>query len=147
RFPLILTNAKSTLFCQSQHRALPSLRRRSRDPELDVHPAAAAARGIANGAWVSIETPEGSVMARARYNDSLHPDVVVGEHGWWQGCAAIGAPGYEPFAATGANLNLIIGGKVLDPISGTASHKSYLYEIRPAAGERRAQPESRRQTF
>jgi anaerobic selenocysteine-containing dehydrogenase len=144
RFPLILTNAKSTLFCQSQHRALPSLRRRSRGPELDVHPAAAAARGIANGDWVSIETPEGSVMAQARYNESLHPDVVVGEHGWWQGCAAIGAPSYEPFAATGANLNLIIGGRVLDPISGTASHKSYLCEIRSAVAGRRASAERMR---
>ena len=132
RYPLILTSAKSTLFCQSQHRALPSLRRRARDPELDVHPAAAAARGIANGEWVAIETPEGSVRARARFNEEIHPDVVVGEHGWWQGCAAIGAPGYEPFADDGANLNRIIGGKVLDPVSGTASHKSYLCEIRPA---------------
>jgi anaerobic selenocysteine-containing dehydrogenase len=136
-YPLILTSAKSTLFCQSQHRSLPSLRRRAREPALDVHPAAAAARGIANGDWVSIETPEGSVMARARFNEDIHPGVVVGEHGWWQGCAAIGAPGYEPFADSGANLNLVIGGKVLDPVSGTASHKSYLCEIRPAV-ERRA---------
>jgi anaerobic selenocysteine-containing dehydrogenase len=98
-----------------------------------VHPAAASARGIANGDWVAIETLEGSVMARARYNDSLHPDVVVGEHGWWQGCAAIGAPGYEPFASTGANLNLLIGAQTLDPVSGTASHKSYLCEIRSVA--------------
>jgi hypothetical protein len=29
RLPLILTSAKSTLFCPSQHRALPSLRRRA----------------------------------------------------------------------------------------------------------------------
>ena len=29
RFPLVLTCAKPTLFCQSQHRALPSLRRRA----------------------------------------------------------------------------------------------------------------------
>ena len=74
-------------------------------------------------------------MAQARYNENLHPDVVVGEHRWWQGSAAIGAPGYDPFAASGANPNLIIGGKVLDPVSGTASHKSYLCEIRSAAAK------------
>jgi anaerobic selenocysteine-containing dehydrogenase len=133
RFPLILTSAKSTLFCQSQHRALPSLRRRSLDPEVDLHPAAATARGIANGDWVLIETPDGSVRARARLNEAIHPGVVVGEHGWWQACTAIGAPGYEPFGPGGANLNLIIGGTTLDPVSGTASHKSYLCEIRRAA--------------
>ena len=133
RFPLVLTSAKPTLFCQTQHRALPSLRKRALHPEVELHPAAAQARSIANGDWVSIETPEGSVRARARLNDSLDPLVVVGEHGWWQACAEIGAPGYDPFGPGGANLNLIIGTAVLDPVSGTASHRSYLCEIRRAA--------------
>src|SRR5260370_27950819 len=81
-FPLILTSAKPTLFCQTQHRALPSLRKRALDPEVELHPAAALARGVANGDWVSIETPEGSVRARARFNDNLDPRVAVGAHGW-----------------------------------------------------------------
>jgi anaerobic selenocysteine-containing dehydrogenase len=133
RFPLILTCAKSTLFCQTQHRALPSLRARSLYPEVDMHPAAAETRGIANGEWVSIETPDGSVRARARYNRELDPRVVVGEHGWWQACAELGAPGYDPFGPSGANFNLIIGAAALDPVSGTASHRAYLCEIRRAA--------------
>jgi anaerobic selenocysteine-containing dehydrogenase len=133
RFPLILTSAKPTLFCQTQHRALPSLRKRAPHPEVELHPAAAQARGIAAGDWVAIETPEGSVRARARLNDSLDPRVVVGEHGWWQGCAELGMPGYDPFGPTGANFNLLIGSAVLDPVSGTASHRSYLCEIQPAS--------------
>jgi anaerobic selenocysteine-containing dehydrogenase len=133
RFPLILTSAKPALFCQTQHRALPSLRKRARYPEVELHPAAAQARGIANGDWVAIETPEGSVRMRARFNDSLDPRVVVGEHGWWQSCAEIGAPGYDPFGPQSAGLNLIIGTAVRDPVSGTASHRSYLCEIRRAA--------------
>src|SRR3954471_8893947 len=71
RFPLILTCAKSPLFCESQHRALPSLRRRARDPEVELHPAAAIERGIGPGDWVRIETLGGSVRARARMNDTL----------------------------------------------------------------------------
>jgi len=126
-----LTSAKSTLFCQTQHRALPSLRKRAPDPEVELHPSAAASRGIAAGDWVAIETQEGSVRARARFNDSLDPRVVVGEHGYWQPCPEIGAPSYEPFAATGANFNLLIGTAAVDPVSGTASHRSYLCEIRP----------------
>jgi len=133
RFPLILTCAKPTVFCQTQHRALPSLRRRALDPEVELHPSAAVTRGIVPGDWVSIETPEGSVRARARLNDEIDPRVVVGEHGWWQACAAIGAPGYDPFGPGGANLNLIIGRTALDPVSGTASHRAYLCEIRRAA--------------
>ena len=131
RFPLVLTSAKPTLFCQTQHRALPSLRKRALDPEVELHPAAAQRRGIANGDWVAIETPEGSVRARARLNDNLDPRVAVGEHGWWQSCAELGAPGYDPFGPTGSNFNLLIGTMAVDPVSGTASHRSYLCEIRP----------------
>ncbi len=91
---------------------------------------AAEARGIAAGDWVSIETPEGSVRARARLNDDLDPRVVIGEHGWWQACAAIGALGYDAFGSQGANFNLLIGSAALDPISGTASHRAYLCDVR-----------------
>jgi anaerobic selenocysteine-containing dehydrogenase len=136
RFPLILTCAKPSVFCESQHRALSSLRKRAPHPEVELHPAAAQPRGITQGDWVSIETPEGSVRARARLNADLDPRVVVGEHGWWQGCAELGAPGYDPFGPRGANFNLLIGTTARDPVSGTASHRSYLCEIRPVAQDR-----------
>ena len=64
---------------------------------------------------------------------SLDARVVVGEHGRWQACAEIGAPGYDPFGPDSATLNLLIGSAALDPVSGTASHRSYLCEIRRAA--------------
>jgi anaerobic selenocysteine-containing dehydrogenase len=133
RYPLILTSAKSAQFCESQHRALPSLRRRARDPEVELHPDAAEARGIAAGDWVTIETPEGSVHARARLNESLHPRVVCGQHGWWQACPQLDAPGYDPFSADGANLNLIISNAAIDPIGGSVPHRSYLCQVRPEA--------------
>ena len=82
RFPLILTCAKPSLFCQSQHRALLSLRKHVLHPEVELHPAAAAERGIADGEWVAIATAQGTVRARARFNDSVDPRVVVGQHGW-----------------------------------------------------------------
>jgi len=132
RFPLVLTSAKHTLFCESQHRALPSLRKRALEPELEMHPSAAAARGISAGDWVRIETPNGSVRARVRMNETLAPVVVCGQHGWWQACNAIGAPGYDPFSSDGANLNLVIGNDVVDPISGSVPHRAYLCEVRRA---------------
>ena len=129
RFPLVLTSAKHTLFCESQHRALPSLRKRALEPELEMHPSAAAARGISAGDWVRIETPNGSVRARVRMNETLAPAVVCGQHGWWQACNAIGAPGYDPFSSDAANLNLVIGNDVVDPISGSVPHRAYLCEV------------------
>ena len=50
---------------------------------------AAAARGIVAGDWVDIETWNGRVRARAAINDTLAPNVVRGQHGWWQACAEI----------------------------------------------------------
>jgi anaerobic selenocysteine-containing dehydrogenase len=130
RFPLILTCTKNNLFCESQHRALPSLRRHAMDPEVELHPSAAAARGVVAGQWVRIDTPAGSVRARARLNDAIHPGVVCGEHGWWQACPEVGAPGYDAFSQEGANFNLVIGRDAIDPISGSVPHRSYLCEVR-----------------
>ena len=131
RYPLILTCAKNTLFCESQHRALPSLRRKAMDPEVELHPLAAAERGIQPGDWVRVETPEGSVRARARLNDTLQPKVVCGQHGWWQACPELEAPGYDPFDSSGANYNLIIGNQAIDPVSGSVPHRAYLCQVYP----------------
>jgi anaerobic selenocysteine-containing dehydrogenase len=90
RFPLVLTSSKSLWYCESQQRALPGLRRRAPDPAVDLHPDAARSRGIAEGDWVRIETPNGSVRARARFDANLAPDVVCGQHGWWQACPELG---------------------------------------------------------
>ncbi len=131
KFPLVLSSSKNPLFCNSQHRGVPSLRKRNPDPTIELHPECAAERGIQAGDWVRIETPQGSIRARAELNASLHPRVVIGKHGWWQGCDALGSPGYDPFSIEGSNYNLLIGTDALDPISGTAPLKSYLCDVRP----------------
>ena len=109
RFPLVLTCAKPTLFCQTQHRALPSLRKRAPDPEVELHPdAAARARHRRRGLGARSKRRR-AACARARISTrDLDPRVVVGEHGWWQGCAELGAPGYDPFSPEGANFNLTV---------------------------------------
>ena len=132
RYPLVLTSVKSPLFCDSQHRGLPSLRKRALHPEVEMHPETAASRGITAGDWVAIETSEARIKVRARFNPSLDPRVVAGQNGWWQACKELGAPGYDPFGPDGANYNLLISGDALDPISGTPSDRSYLCEVRLA---------------
>ena len=132
RYPLVLTSAKSTYFCESQHRNLPSLRRRARDPQVELHPETARARGIAENAWVWIETPHGNVRARAKLNDDLDPEVVCGQHGWWQACDEIGAPGYDPLGGDTANLNLIVRHQPSDPTSGSVAHRALICNIAPA---------------
>jgi len=130
--PAGLTSAKDTLFCESQHRNIAGLRRRTPDPPVELHPDAARARGIEEGDWVRIETPKGSVLARAKLNAALQADVVCGQHGWWQACDQVGAPGYDPFGPDGANLNLLFGHGALDPVSGSVPLRSYVCDVRRA---------------
>src|SRR5690606_25435864 len=110
-----------------------SLRRRALEPEVELHPATAAARGIGAGDWVQIETMNGRVRARARLVESLQPEVLSGQHGWWQACAAIGAPGYDAFDESSANYNLLINSAAVDPVSGSVPHRAFLCEVRPLA--------------
>ena len=132
-FPLVLTCAKNSLFCNSQHRGVQALRKRAPDPEVELHPETAKARGISSGDWVLITTQEGSIRAKAYLNTNLDPRVVVGQHGWWQGCEVQDAPAYDPLGAKGSNFNLLMSGAILDPVSGTASHRAYLCEVSTVA--------------
>ncbi len=124
RFPLVLTSAKSLHYCHSQHRGMPSLRRREPDPTVEMHPEAAAARRIGKGDWVRIATPHGAARARAALKPSLDPRVVSATHGWWQACAALDLPGYDATSPEGAD-----GNEGTAPISGSVPHRSYLCEI------------------
>ena len=129
RYPLVLTCAKSVRFAESQHRQIATLRRDTPDPQVEIHPDAAADRAIAAGDWVRIVTPDGAVCARARLNSSLDPGVVCGQHGWWQACAELGLPGYPPYGPDSANLNLILRQTPADPVSGSSPLRASLCEI------------------
>ena len=130
RYPLVLTTAKVVQFCHSQHRSLPRLRRHSPDPQVELHPSTAEARGIAADDWVVIETTRATMRARARLNGALAPDVVCAQFGWWQACEPLGLPGYAAEGAGAANYNALIDTAVVDPLSGTVPLRSGLCEVR-----------------
>jgi anaerobic selenocysteine-containing dehydrogenase len=132
RYPLVLTSAKVVQFCHSQHRSLPRLRRHSPDPFVELHPAAAALRGIAPDDWVLVETDRATMRARARLNGSLAPDVVWTQFGWWQPCEPLGLAGQAVTGPGSANYNALIDTAVADPVSGTVPLRSYLCEVRRA---------------
>ena len=128
-YPLVLTCAKSLFFCETQHRQVAGLRASAPEPQVEVHPDAAADRGIAAADWVRLTTPNGSIRARAKLNANLAPNVVVGQHGWWQACPELGLDGYPPFGDESANLNLVLDQGPSDPVSGSSPLRASLCEL------------------
>ena len=129
-FPLVLTSAKLVQYCHSQHRSIPSLRRRAADPEVSLNPETAGARGIQESDWVEIRTPKATVRMRAKFDAALHPRVVSAQYGWWQENEALGLAGFDAFADTGSNYNRLIADDITDPISGSTGLRSALCDIR-----------------
>jgi anaerobic selenocysteine-containing dehydrogenase len=129
RFPLVLTCAKSLRYCETQHRQVAELRRAAPDPQVELHPDTAAARGIGVNEWVRITTPNGDVRARAKLNAGLAPGVVCAQHGWWQGCDELGLPASDPFEPGGVNLNLVLRQTPSDPVSGSSPLRSSVCDV------------------
>lgn len=129
RYPLILSCAKALFFCETQHRQVARLRKSAPDPQVEIHPSTAAARGIAAGDWVSLDTPHGSIRARAKLNPNLDPQVVFGQHGWWEACAELGLPGYPAYGPDSANLNLVLRQTPSDPISGSSPLRASVCDV------------------
>lgn len=123
-FPLTLSSAKSGYFCQSQHRALPSLRLREPEPLARLHPDAARRYAIAPGDWMEVRTRGGAARYRAELDASLADGTVLASFGWWQGCDELGLPGIDPLATGHSNPNSIVDAALLDGPSGSAPLRS-----------------------
>jgi anaerobic selenocysteine-containing dehydrogenase len=84
RYPLMLLSSKSALhFLNSSYTGVARHRNAEHEPLLEMHPADAAARGLADGCWVEVCNDRGRVQLRARLGDRVRPGVVAMPHGWW----------------------------------------------------------------
>ena len=120
-YPFALTTAKTGYYCHSQHRQVPSLRKREPEPTVNLAPEAAERLGLEAGDWAEISTRHGQARMKVKLDNSLDHRVVRASFGWWQGNAALDLPGYDAFSSTGANYNLLVGSDQLDPVSGAAA--------------------------
>jgi anaerobic selenocysteine-containing dehydrogenase len=131
-YPLRLTSAKVPYFCHSQHHALPSLRRRVPEPLVELHPDLAQQKGINETDWVIIQTPVGSMRARAKLTEDIAANAVCAQYGWWEPCPDLGLPGYE---LAEANYNAVIDDASYDRASGSNAMHGYPCSIRLESGE------------
>jgi anaerobic selenocysteine-containing dehydrogenase len=120
RYPLAFISPPAHHFLNSTFSAQPTFVRRESEPTLTIHPADAAARGIADGGTVRTFNDRGSFLATARVSDDARPGVVVGLSIWWSKMC----PG-------GRNANAVTGQELTD-MGGGATFYDALVEVAPA---------------
>lgn len=134
QYPLILSDYHTSKnYTASWQRNLPLLRELEPHPLLHIHPETASVRGIAQGDWVIVDSPHGSIRVKAELFPGIRPDTVMVLHGWWQGCGELGMEDM-PLLAGGANVNAMYSveeGKAYDPLI-TAMTSQTLVEVRRA---------------
>ncbi|MFI6557045.1 molybdopterin-dependent oxidoreductase [Streptomyces griseus] len=97
---------------------------------LQIHPDDAARLGLVDGATARIESSGGGIEAPTEITDTVRSGVVSLPHGWGHS-----RPGTRMSVATadpGANVNQLLDGTLLDPLSGTAVLNGIPVSITPA---------------
>ncbi|MER6925501.1 molybdopterin oxidoreductase family protein, partial [Streptomyces spiralis] len=97
---------------------VPALTGGSNRCTLHIHPEDAERLGVTHGASVRVKGAGGEVTAPAEVTDAVRPGVVSLPHGWGHD-----RPGTRlAHAATvpGVNVNQLLDGSMLDPLSGNA---------------------------
>lgn len=133
----LITGARRREFFCSEHRQIPSLRRRRPDPLAELHPQIAAREGIADGDWVVVRSPRGAARFRARVTEDIRPDVVSVDHGWWfPERAADDRGGWGVFES---NANCLTNdGPPYDPAFGSYQLRGLLCAVTREAGAEEA---------
>ena len=67
----------------SEQRQIEKARKQNSDPLVSLHPETAASLNVADGDWVRVVNPLGSIRVKAHLTDILDPRMVDVHHGWW----------------------------------------------------------------
>lgn len=129
-FPLVLTSRRLKFIVHSQHRGVPSLRKRWPDPFVEIHPETAKYYRVEDQEWVRLETDQAEITTKVVVSEKVQQGVLVGQAGWWEACPDLQLPGYDPFGSEGANLNRLISTEITDEISGSVPLKSYYCRLK-----------------
>ncbi|MFJ3203402.1 molybdopterin-dependent oxidoreductase [Streptomyces sp. NPDC086989] len=108
---------------------VPALTGGSNRCTLQVHPLDAGRLGLTEGGLARITADGGSLEVPVEVTDSVRTGVVSLPHGW--GHDRDGARLSVASAAPGANVNQLLDGSRLDPLSGTAVLNGFPVELTP----------------
>ncbi|WP_030867109.1 molybdopterin oxidoreductase family protein [Streptomyces sp. NRRL S-37] len=108
---------------------VPALTGGSNRCTLHLHPEDAARLGVRDGQPVRVKGAGGEVTAPAEVTDVVRPGVVSLPHGW--GHDRPGTRTRHAAADPGANVNQLLDGSLLDPLSGNAVLNGIPVEVAP----------------
>jgi anaerobic selenocysteine-containing dehydrogenase len=109
---------------------VPALTGGSNRCTLHIHPEDAERLGVRDGAAVRLKGAGGEVVAPAEVTDGVRPGVVSLPHGW--GHDRPGTRLGHAAADPGVNVNQLLDGTLLDPLSGNAVLNGVPVEIAAA---------------
>jgi anaerobic selenocysteine-containing dehydrogenase len=121
---LTLISAAAHHFVSSSLANQPSLIAKEGEPYIELHPADAAARGIAYGDLVEVASARGSCRLRAVVTDAVRQGVAIAPKGRW---ARLGADG--------RNVNWTTSDALAD-LAGQSTFHSNLVEVRLVSDQR-----------
>ncbi|MCX4822025.1 molybdopterin oxidoreductase family protein [Streptomyces sp. NBC_01142] len=108
---------------------VPTLNGGSNRCTLQVHPADAARLGLEDGAPARISAEGGELEVPVEITDAVRTGVVSLPHGW--GHSRPGTRMSVAAARPGVNVNQLLDGSRLDPLSGTAVLNGFPVELTP----------------
>lgn len=130
-FPLILTSVKSGYYTHSALRSITSLRKRARNPIIQMNEAVASRFGIRAGQWVRVTSKSGFASFVAEIESRLLDDVLAGDFGFWEGSEGLGISETTLAGEGNTNFNSLVSSEQRDPISGSTNHKAVRCRIEP----------------
>ncbi|MEU8668044.1 molybdopterin-dependent oxidoreductase [Streptomyces anulatus] len=128
--PLVLVGRRHLRSNNSWMHNVGSLAGGSNVCTLQIHPDDAARLGLVDGATARIESSGGGIEAPAEITDTVRSGVVSLPHGW--GHSRPGTRMAVAAAHPGANVNQLLDGTLLDPLSGTAVLNAIPVSVTPA---------------
>ena len=130
-YPLILiSGSKFMPMFHSEHRQFGIGHREKHPyPLAYIHPETANPLGIKDGDWMYIETKRGRIKQMARVTDTILPNVIDCEHGWWFPERKAELP--ELFGAFESNANILTldDPDFCDPMTGGWCNRGLLCKV------------------
>ncbi len=133
-YPLILvTGHRVYSFFHSAWTNIPAQRKLYPDPFALVHPDDAQRFGITDGEWITITSPHGHIISKAKVSREIKKGVIaVPRPGWRDECPELGLPGY---GWNKANGNILVGSTPAEPGYGATPMRSSLCKIESGRGD------------